>query len=291
MTPKAGRYVAGAATGLAIALSLTACKGASQDKASGGGKPADSGAHLTAAQNVLAKVSDQTSGVTSFRGTMSMSFGAQGRTGRLKGTMACRLKPSKAMKFTMSASSATGTNQLTELLVGAKLYMRMPELQAKTGKPWLGMSLSDLSKAGGVDLQSMQQGSQGDPALNVKMLTASKDVRQVGQETVGGVRTTHYEGTYSMADALARLSGEQRAQAQKTYEQAGIDKMSFNVWVDGRQLPRKVTVATLPGAKMETKMTMNYTAFNVPVSVTAPPKSQVADEADILGGGGQNIPG
>ncbi|WP_285582745.1 hypothetical protein [Actinoallomurus iriomotensis] len=130
-----------------------------------------------------------------------------------------------------------------------------------------------------------------DPALNTKLLTASKDVRQVGQETVGGVRTTHYEGTYSMTDALAKLSGDQRAQAQKSFGEAGFDKLNFDVWVDGRQLPRRVTVATPSGAKAAMKVTIDYTAFNVPVSVTVPPKSQVTDGADMLGGGGQNTPG
>jgi hypothetical protein len=39
------------------------------------------------------------------------------------------------------------------------------------------------------------------------------------------------------------------------------------------------------------KMGMSYTAFNMPVSITAPPKSQVADGSGLPGGGGENIPG
>jgi hypothetical protein len=290
MTPKAGRYVAGAATGLAIALSLTACKGASQDKASGG-EPTSGAAHLTAAQNVLAKVSERTSGVTSYRGTMSMAMSASGQQVDFKGNMACRLKPSKAMKLIMTMRGiGQSTARVTEIVTGDKLYMKMPELQARTGKPWVGIKRSDLHKESGADLQSMQQSDQGDPALNTKLLTASKDVRQVGQETVGGVRTTHYKGTYSMTDALAKLSGDQRAQAQKSFAEAGFDKINFDMWVDGRQLPRRVTIATPSDAKVGMKMTLNYTAFNVPVSVTVPPKSQVADGAGLLGGG-QNVPG
>lgn len=61
------------------------------------------------------------------------------------------------------------------------------------------------------------------------------------------------------------------------------------MWVDGQQRPRKVIIANPPGAKLDMKMTMNYTAFNVPVSVTAPPESQVADGAALLGGGGENV--
>jgi hypothetical protein len=72
--------------------------------------------------------------------------------------------------------------------------------------------------------------------------------------------------------------------------QAGIEKMAFDVWVDGRQLPRKMSMATPPGTKLDMKTTMTYTAFNVPLSITAPPKSQVADGSDLLGGGGANLP-
>jgi hypothetical protein len=90
---------------------------------------------------------------------------------------------------------------------------------------------SGEGKPGGVHLTAGQDA----------LATASKDVRSVGMETVGGVSTTHYRGTFTMQDALA-------------------------------------------------KTTMTYTAFNVPLSITAPPKSQVADGSDLLGGGGANLP-
>jgi hypothetical protein len=90
---------------------------------------------------------------------------------------------------------------------------------------------------------------------------------------------------------MAKLDAKQRAQAQQAFGEAGMDKLSFDLWVDGQQLPRRVSIASPPGAKLDMKMTMNYTAFNVPVSVSAPPKSQVADGSGLLGGGGNNIPG
>lgn len=36
---------------------------------------------------------------------------------------------------------------------------------------------------------------------------------------------------------------------------------------------------------------LTYTAFNVPITVTAPPKDQVADGSGLPGGNRQNIPG
>jgi hypothetical protein len=292
MTPKAGRYAAGAAVGLAVALSLTACKGvADKGAASGEGKPG--GVHLTAGQDALAKVSSQTAGLRSFRATMSMSTGMSGAQTQIRGRLAYQLKPTMAMKFDVPSMNVGGQKSqgFSEILVDDELYMKMPALAAKSGKPWVGLSFDKLKESSGLDPKAMEnQGSQGDPSLNAKMLTASKDVRSVGTETVGGVSTTHYRGTFDLQDALAKLDSEQRAQAQKSMGQAGIDKMTFDMWVDGRQLPRKMSMATQPGAKLDMKMTMTYTAFNAPLSITAPPKSQVADGSDLLGGGGANLP-
>lgn len=286
MTSRTGRYAAGAATGLAIALSLTACTGT-------GKAPANGGVRLTAAQDALAKVSTRTGDLTSFRGAMSMAFGMSGQDMKMKGVLAYRFKPSRAMKFTTSAFSVNGRDLggLTEILVGDTMYMKAPGLKGRTGKPWLSLTLSRLGKSSGVDLQSMEQGGQGDPRMTATMLTASKDVRQVGQETVAGVPTTHYKGTYSLADGLAKLDAEQRAQAQKAFGAAGMDTMNFEIWVDGQRLPRKVVLTNPPGTKLTMKMTMNYTGFNAPVSIAAPPKSQVTDRSGLMGGGGTDIPG
>jgi hypothetical protein len=127
--------------------------------------------------------------------------------------------------------------------------------------------------------------AQGDPAHDVRMFTASKDARQVGRETVGGVRTTHYQGTFGLAAGVAKLGAEQGAEERKAFARAGVDTMVFDVWVDGRRLPRKVVVATPPGAKLPVTSTAYYTAFNVPVRVTAPPKSRVEDDPALFGAG------
>jgi hypothetical protein len=44
-----------------------------------------------------------------------------------------------------------------------------------------------------------------------------------------------------------------------------------------------MTLATPPGAKVRFTTVMDYTAFNTPVSITAPPQSQVADGLKLKG--------
>jgi hypothetical protein len=297
MTARASRYVAGAAAGLALTVSLTGCRAdAGAGKASGGDKAAG-GTQLTAAQEALAKASKKTADLKSFRATLTTSTVVSGKKTDLTGNLAFRLKPTPAMKLDVPPIKTAGKTMdgFQEVFAGDTIYLKVPALAKQAGKPWVGFSTTDLSKATGIDVQSMQnQGQQANPALNAKMLTASKDVHAVGKETVAGVRTTHYQGTFSLADALNKLDTTERAEAQKIFGQLGLDKLNFNMWVDGQQLPRKLALATAPGSKLALDIAMKYLAFDAPVSIKAPAKSQVADGtklANKVKDGGSNVSG
>jgi hypothetical protein len=278
--------VAGAAAGLALTASLTACKAdAGKSKASGDETP-KSGVHLTAAQAALSKASQKTADLRSFHATLTTSTVVSGKPTNLKGDLAFQLKPQPAMKFDVPSVKSGGTTSegFNEVLVDKTLYLKIPALTKMAGKPWVSFSLDQLGKATGIDVKAMEdQGHQADPALNAKMLTASKDVHSVGKETVDGVSTTHYKGTIALSEALNRLSTDERAQAQKIFGQAGLEKLNFSTWIDGQRLPRKMTLATPSGAKLQFDTVMKYTGFNTPVSITAPPQSQVADGMKLKG--------
>ncbi|MCW2943606.1 MAG: hypothetical protein JWR24_323 [Actinoallomurus sp.] len=290
-SPMVYRYVAGAAAGAALAVSLTGCLGdGGKSKASGQATPG--GTRLSVA-DALGKVSDESGTIKSFRATMSIKTSAAGQETQMGGDVAYQLKPQFGMTMNFSHMTVAGkaTQGFQEILLGDAIYMKMPALAKQSGgKPWLKFSLSGLSAKSGIDVKNLlNQLQQANPAVNVKMLTASHDAHQVGTEKVGGVTTTHYRGTYSMQQALAKLDAEQRAQAQKSLGQAGLDTMVFDLWVDGGQLPRKMTIATPAQSKLQMETTMVYSGFNQPVSITPPPASQVTDGSK-LGGGSPNAP-
>jgi hypothetical protein len=284
MTARAGRYVAGAAAGLALTVSLTGCKADDgNSKASGDGK---GGAQLTAAQSALLKASEKTGDLQSFRAKLTTSTVVSGNRTDVNGDLAFQLKPKAAMKMDVPAIKTGGktTAGFNEVLVDNMIYLKIPALTKQAGKPWVGFSLDQLGQATGIDVKAMEdQGNQANPALNAKMLTASKDVHKAGKETVDGVSTTHYTGTIVLTDALNKLDSDQKAQAQKIFGQTGLDKLSFDSWIDGQQLPRKLKLATSKGSKVDFNTTMTYSDFNAPVSITAPPKSQVADGMKLKG--------
>ncbi|MCO6004528.1 hypothetical protein NE236_06010 [Actinoallomurus purpureus] len=267
-----------AVTGSVLALSLAACGGEGGGKQAHGSGPSSANAAL-AAEQAVSTVSQKASEIKTFQAAISSQTSMSGQQTRMTGRISYRLRPSLAMKMTIPSMSVGGreTGGLQEILLGDNLYMKMAALSNQSGgKAWVKMSLSKLGARSGIDVKSlMNQSQQADPSANVRMLTASKDVRKVGAETVDGTPTTHYQGTYSVQAALAKLGSDQREKMQQLIAKTGLDKMEFDLWVDDQQLPRKMTVKSPAGAQVQTSSTTTYSGFNKPVSISAPPASQV----------------
>jgi hypothetical protein len=286
-----------------LAISLTGCLGDTGNKVDEAGK----NLKLTAAQ-VLGKAAEETSSVDTFKADFTMQVsGASDGNVSASGGMQYRTKPDLAysMKFdkmTVSGTSTNGSQSMngTEyLLVGRAMYMKIPMLSQLGGgaaKPWLKISLDELGKQSGMNIDEMlKQSQQMDPVQNTKMLTASKDVREVGKESVDGVETTHYTGTYRMEDAIAKLPADQQEALRKTYTEAGMDSMSFDLWVDGKQLPRKLAMKSPQTSDGTMNITMTYRDYGKPVQITEPPASETTDFSEMLknlgGGAGGGLPG
>jgi hypothetical protein len=302
------RFAAGTAVATGLALSLTGCLGSGDDKAGGNG--GGGGAiQLTAAQ-VLDKAAQKTGQTDSVKADLSMQGTTAQGSMNMSGTMQYRTKPDLAMSMNFSTMSVGGKSMggMQEILLDKTMYMKMPMLQqlSQMGgakgqmKPWLKISLTELGQKSGLNFdQLMEQARQADPAQNTRLLTSSKDVKEVGKETVDGVQTTHYRGTYKMADAISKLSPEQQQAYQKLMAKAGgmgSQAMPFDLWVDGQQLPKKMTMSMAMSATEKMNMSMTYRDYGKPVDITAPPADQVSDFSELMksmpgAGAGAGIPG
>ncbi|GAA4234052.1 lipoprotein [Actinomadura meridiana] len=292
------RFAAGTVLAVGLVISLTGCLGDTGNKVDEAGK----NLKLTAAQ-VLGKAAEETGTVDSFKAdfTMQISGSSDGNL-TASGAMRYRTKPDLAygMRFDQMTAAGKSMNGTEYLLVDRAMYMKIPmltELGGSAAKPWLKISLDELGQKSGLNLDEMlKQSKQMDPVQNTKMLTASKDVREVGKETVDGVETTHYTGTYRMEDAIAKLPADQQEALRKSYADAGMDSMSFDLWVDGKQLPRKLAMKSQQATSGTMNITMTYRDYGKPVEVTAPPASQTTDFAEMMknfggAGGGAGLPG
>ncbi|QXJ23654.1 hypothetical protein AGRA3207_004842 [Actinomadura graeca] len=281
------RFTAGTAVATGLALSLTGCLG------DAGGKVDEAGENikLTAAQ-VLGRTAEKTGRTDSFKADLSMRMtGGRAEVGNvsMSGTMQYRTKPDLAYSMDFGQMSVGGRSMpgMKQVLVGRTMYMKIPALSqfggGATAKPWLKISLDELGKKSGMNIdQLLQQSRQMDPVQNTKMLTASKDAREVGKETVDGVKTTHYTGTYRLEDALAKLPADQREQLRKNSATLGADAMSFDLWVDDQQLPRKMSMKSGRTSEGTMDLTMSYHDFGQPVQISAPPADQVSDFGALM---------
>ncbi|MGI5197461.1 hypothetical protein ACQEVY_28175 [Streptomyces sp. CA-288835] len=154
------------------------------------------------------------------------------------------------------------------------------------GKHWIKYAYDDLADlAGGSGAYLKDQMQNTTPNQSVKLLLASGDVRKVGEETVRGVKTTHYSGTVDVADLAVRnssLTEGQLADLKRQLEQAGITTETVDIWVDDDDLlVKKVEKGKLATGEMSS--TAYYSDYGVEVSAEEPPAADTADFKDLVG--------
>jgi hypothetical protein len=185
--------------------------------------------------------------------------------------------------------------------VGTVMYMRMPFLQAAAPqlKPWIKVDLSEAGKDLGIDLDAlMELGNQADPTKALDYLRAAGDVKELGDATVRGVKTTRYKGVIDLeryAKQLEKKGGGKAAAAsvRKVMELSGATTMPIELWIDDDSLVRRMvwnqTVAAAAGQDPTTvKATMEMFDYGADVNVVVPPANQTSsfEELQKLGDAG-----
>jgi hypothetical protein len=240
----------------------------------GGSHPAASS--MSAAQ-AITLASHQAAQVNSFASTLNIQMSGS-VTGTMTGTMQIRKQPSLLVDANFSTLKANGQDVpggMQEILTGSTLYLKMAALAQELGKPWASLQLSELKQGAGVNLsQITQQVQNNNPMTDAQMLTSASNLRSVGTQTIGGVATTHYTGTFAVSAGLAKLPASVRGAEQKQLQGLGIKDIGFNAWVDAQHQIRKIEV-TEHGSSIQVAATMQVTSLNQPITVSLPPASQV----------------
>ncbi|MCO5997641.1 hypothetical protein [Actinoallomurus rhizosphaericola] len=156
-----------------------------------GGKRKDSavsreaGAAPQSPSQVLRTMVEKADALRSARGTVAKTSYASGRVTRMMGSVHYRFKPQLA--FTRDfATPATGFDQV-EFLVGDTFYMTVPVGHAPAGR-WIEYDVGDKNaRTAGKVADLLATARQDDPAMNLRMFTASKNMRAVGTEAIWGV--------------------------------------------------------------------------------------------------------
>jgi hypothetical protein len=171
------------------------------------------------------------------------------------------------------------------------------------GKSWFsadpaiwGRGLADNNSYGILPRQI-----EGSPAVQSRILTASKDVRRIGTQTIDGVRTTHYRGTVTSRG----ISAARDAAATKAARERQINSLdqfislrvegtlTMDLWIGDDNHTKQFrmqgdTRATRGGTDAKPleiidgdplDLTITFLDVNQPVTVEAPPSEDTADLA------------
>jgi len=243
-------WLAPAAAALIGALSLTACGATS--------------AVSTPVADAATKTVDKGSEHVEYTGSVSLA----GQTMQMTGVGDFRNDP-KLGGLSIKMDGAGQHATVDTVLSGSTVYLRSPLFSkvVSSGK-WLALDLNKAGKRLGVNVTQFAQQS---PTDTLQALESAGSVTKVGEETVGGVSTTHYR---------AEIDPAKIASVQ------GTSRIPIDVWIDGDGLLRRLTEsysARAAGQTAATSLTMNLSNYGEQVSVKVPSADETLDMTKLGG--------
>jgi hypothetical protein len=263
------RGLAAAAVAL-FALALVACGGQSTSTP-------------TLPSDAVGLAASKTNEAGTFKADMSGSVETAGQSVEMSGTGEFDAKQKQgSMSMTMSVAGQDLDIQAVYAL--PVVYMRFPEgllPGLPAGKPWVKIDLQKLGQQAGFDFQQLMQTQQADPSQGLQYLKDLSDVKNVGNEDLGGVSTTHYKGVVDLA-SLAEKHPELKSSIDQLVQQTGISSIPMEVWIDEDNFVRQMKEGfSTSGAT--TTMTMQLHDFGTKVDVSPPSPSETVDFAQLMG--------
>ncbi|MFD8454304.1 hypothetical protein [Streptomyces coelicoflavus] len=232
--------------------------------------------------------------------------GAVPEWGRLRAEASMLTAP-KTMGMTLTAARRYDGGQLELRFVDGSLYVHGEAVDTEflKGASWFS---ADRAVWGGASYDNNSYGLlprqlEGSPIVQSAMLTASKDVRRIGTETIEGVPTTHYRGTvtsdgiHAARDAATDEAARERqiGSLDQFYAMRLEDTLTMDLWVGDdnrtkRFRMRSDTYASKGGTVDQPleiidgeplDMTVTFLDVNEPVTVEAPPADDTADLGEL----------
>jgi hypothetical protein len=258
-----------AAAGLsAAALIVVAACGSGN----GGGGSASN--PLTPHQALVA-AAGSTRQVTSATETLSVKAGGL-QSQVTTGTILVQLKPTLELSANLSISAVGKRTPVKEVLTSSAIYFSAPVLTGSSGKAWVKIPVSALKGTAGASFGQLFHSLQSNNFTNqTELLTVAKNTHIVGKQTVDGVSTTEYAGSFKASAGLKALPAGFRKALSTELQALGTSTIGFHVWIDGQKHVRRIVeTESINGETVNT--TVNITDINQPVHIAVPPASQIS---------------
>lgn len=175
---------------------------------------------------------------------------------------------------------------------GDTAYIRFPPI-AKTlpaGKSWIKGDAKDLSSADAGQLSQFGSFAGTDPRDVFGFLKGvSGSIETVGNEEVRGVETTRYRATLDAKKLELLIPADQRRSfggLGETAKQAGLNKLPLEIWVDGEQRVRKLSVDLDEkdpdsGEQVKASLVVELYDYGVPLDLELPPAHETVDASTL----------
>jgi hypothetical protein len=197
-----------------------------------------------------------------------------------------------------AVGAGLGSVQLQVLLLPTAIYVKLPPQIASRipgKKPWLQVQLSQLGKAAGIPgLGQLLNGSStlNNPAQYIQYLRATTNgtVKDLGQATVDGFRTTHYHATIDLAKLPSAVPASQRQAAQQLsslLRRSGVTQLPIDAWVDSAHLVRRVGQTfneSFNGQRVNLALRVDFLQYGPQPAPAVPPASQTQNLLALTGG-------
>lgn len=218
---------------------------------------------------------------------------------------------SLTMQMTLPGSvGATLGNSLNINAVfdGHNFYMKMPAViasQVPGSKPWLELNLGTLAHAAGIPGLSAltnESSTLDDPGQYLDFLraAASGTVKDLGQTTVDGVSTTHYQAEIDLSKLADAVPAGSRSSVQQLVAQLekrfSAGNMPVDAWIDSSNRIRRLAMTyslQVPNTGQTSKvvMVMDFADYGPQPKPAIPPASQTTDLLSLLHGGLAGVSG
>jgi hypothetical protein len=244
---------------------------------------------VTAPPGTITAAVEKTSKVRSFRSTFHGVYSAPDMGWRLKfkGTGlydARRRLASLDMRLSGSAVEGCTCQQKHLEFVfdnggGVVAYMRGGPLvgHMPSGRDWLRIDVLRAARLKERDMRQLAQMSRSDPTQVLEQLLAAQKVREIGYDRLRNVFTTRYEVSLDLKQ-LAKTSSRK---LRKLAKQLGYGQYTVDVWIDGSNRVRRVSMTVTTKTRHTGPMTLTATeefhSFGKPVRIARPPASRTWD--------------
>jgi hypothetical protein len=184
---------------------------------------------------------------------------------------------------TMTMTIPVGGTQHSEQAIydGTTIYINIGDLAPglPSGKQWISEDISKIESAGpALNAGGLDNGTFGDPAAMLQQLTSvGGTVTSLGPTTYDGTPVTEYTATLP-ASVLQGEIGQLPASLQKDMSRVHIPDIKMDVYITSNNLLKAMHMPmsfSVDGQSISMDMTMSFSNYGTPVTVTPPPASEV----------------